>query len=155
MLETEYRGVKYPNMYICKCGYKSKISLDNLLRGVRCMECYLNLNRGENHPNYNPNLTEAERIKNRKFNDYELWRMEVYKRDNYVCQCCGDNKGGNLVAHHLDGYDWCKEKRTDIDNGITLCETCHMDFHKEYKYGGNTKEQFYQWIDKNSYIDDI
>jgi 5-methylcytosine-specific restriction endonuclease McrA len=28
------------------------------------------------------------------------WRNEVYKRDNYTCQKCGDNTGGNLEAHH-------------------------------------------------------
>ena len=48
--------------------------------------------------------------------------------------------------HHLDGYNWCIEKRTDETNGITLCENCHKNFHSIYGFGGNTKEQFEEWI---------
>lgn len=79
-------------------------------------------------------------------NERNKWREEVYKRDNYTCQCCGDNKGGNLNAHHLDGYNWCNMKRFLIENGVTLCEDCHKNFHITYKYGNNTKEQFQEWI---------
>ena len=51
-----------------------------------------------------------------------------------------------LEVHHLDGYDWCVEKRTDDTNGITLCETCHKNFHSLYGRGNNTKEQFEEWF---------
>ena len=43
---------------------------------------------------------------------------EVYKRDNYTCQRCGDNKGGNLVAHHLNGYDTFNYYAMEIRNGV-------------------------------------
>lgn len=151
LLETEYKGVKNPYEYICKCGNNSKITISNLLNGNRCMECYLISNRGKNHPNYNHNLTDDERQIKRKYYEYEQWRLTVYKRDNYTCQRCGDKRGGNLVAHHLDGHDWCIEKRIDIGNGLTLCENCHIEFHKKYKFGGNTKAQFDEWLLK--YID--
>ncbi|BDH63300.1 hypothetical protein MTP04_34300 [Lysinibacillus sp. PLM2] len=146
LVETEYKGSHVPHSYICKCGNPSQISISNLLRGVRCMECYLQSNRGENHPNWNPNLTDEERMKYRKYSEYEYWRMAVYERDKYTCQSCGNNKGGNLVAHHLDSYDWCKEKRTDINNGITLCEDCHLNFHGMYGFGNNTNKQFSEWL---------
>ena len=48
--------------------------------------------------------------------------------------------------HHLDSYNWCKEKRVDDTNGITLCENCHKNFHNIYGRGDNTKEQFEEWI---------
>jgi 5-methylcytosine-specific restriction endonuclease McrA len=85
-------------------------------------------------------------MKNRKFKEYEYWRLAVYERDNYTCQCCGDSKGGNLNAHHLDSHDWAKDKRLDLDNAITLCVNCHTDFHMTYGYGNNTKEQFEEYM---------
>lgn len=109
---------------------------------LSCRACYSEKYSGENSSKYNPNLTEEERTIGRNIEGYSEWRKAVYERDNYTCQCCGDSKGGNLVAHHLDGYDWCKEKRININNGITLCDYCHTDFHMEYGYGDNTKEQF-------------
>lgn len=148
LLETENMGSRYPHAYQCKCGNTSSITISNLLRGVSCMECYLKSNRGENHPNYNPKLTLQERQKNRKYYEYQIWRRSVYERDKYTCQSCGDKTGGNLEAHHLDGHDWCKDKRTDVNNGITLCNKCHMDFHKMYGYKGSTREKFNAWLIK-------
>ena len=113
-----------------------------------CPECFQYPTR-ENHPKWNPNLTQEEREKRREGIGIEQWRKEVYERDNYTCQCCGDNKGGNLVAHHLNSYNWDKEHRTDVDNGITLCEECHKQFHKIYGYGNNSKEQFEEYFKNN------
>ncbi|WP_342045990.1 HNH endonuclease [Bacillus sp. OTU530] len=103
---------------------------------------------GRENPNYNPNKTDEEREIGRLLEGYGTWREMVFKRDNYTCQCCGDNKGGNLHAHHLDGYNWCKEKRTDVNNGVTLCNDCHTKFHKIYGLGNNTKQQFLEFMKK-------
>lgn len=100
---------------------------------------------GKSNPNYNPNKTEEEREQERLVEGYGIWRMEVYKRDRFTCQCCGDKTGHNLISHHLDGWDWCKAKRLDVDNGITLCSKCHKQFHDKYGYGKNTKKQFYEF----------
>ncbi len=40
-----------------------------------------------------------------------------------------------------------KELRTTLTNGITLCETCHKNFHHQYGYGNNTKKQFEKWLE--------
>lgn len=110
------------------------------------------LNSGENNPmfgkyskdnpNWNPNITDEERQLNRKYPEYTEWRNLVFKRDNHTCQICKDNTGGNLNAHHLDGYDNNSDKRISLENGITLCKKCHNNFHHLYGYGNNTKFQF-------------
>ena len=105
------------------------------------------LKSGENNVNWNPNLTDEER-RNRssRYNkEYRTFIRAIYKRDYWTCQCCG-YKGKNLNAHHLNGYDWDIEHRTDINNGITLCEDCHKLFHHIYGYGKNKKEQFEEFL---------
>lgn len=101
---------------------------------------------GQENPNYKHGISEEERYKKRLITGYGIWRKKVYERDNYTCQCCGKKSNGDIVAHHLDGYSWCKEKRTDINNGITLCNSCHDEFHSIYGKFNNTKEQFYEFL---------
>lgn len=103
------------------------------------------LNSGENHCKWDENKTHEKRFAERKLIDNQYFIKKVFKRDNYTCQCCGQYKI-NIEAHHLDGYDWCIEKRFDETNGITLCGTCHKNFHSVYGYGNNIKEQYEEWI---------
>ena len=51
-----------------------------------------------------------------------------------------------MSVHHLDGYNWCKEKRTDINNGIVLSKEIHDEFHSLYGRGNNTLDQFIEYI---------
>ena len=104
------------------------------------------LRSGANHPRWNPNLTKQERQDRRKFAEYREWREQVYKRDNYTCQHCGDDAGGNLNAHHIINYSENDSKRTKVDNGITLCDECHRLFHKTYGYESNTPEQLREFL---------
>lgn len=97
--------------------------------------------KGESNPLWNANKTREQRIKDRKLPQTREWRINVFKRDKYMCQCCkGTSK--NLNAHHLNGYHWFVEGRFNVENGITLCEDCHKQFHKLYGMRNNTKEQF-------------
>lgn len=84
--------------------------------------------------------------------EYTDFVKQVLARDDYTCQCCGQEHG-ELNVHHLNGYSWFKEGRTDPHNGITLCENCHMNFHYEYGKEKNTKEQFEEWIGKTILLD--
>lgn len=97
---------------------------------------------GKLHPKWNENRTHEQRKIDRQLPEHAKWRKAVMGRDRFTCQVCGYNKGGRLVAHHLNGYNWDIENRTNPDNGVTLCETCHLDFHKEYDFGNNTVVQF-------------
>ena len=122
------------------CAYNAKKNRDGK---IYCKSCVLKLfNSGENNINWNPNLTDEERNRNRHSEKSEFVR-KVMARDNAICQCCGKNA---KVVHHLDGYNWCVEKRYDETNGVALCKNCHTNFHGTYGYGYNTKQQFEEWL---------
>jgi hypothetical protein len=128
----------------CDCGKVLPIFAGRLTSGnTKSCGCYRRqfLPKGVEHPAYNKNLTEEDRIKKRIEIKSKRWSKQIFERDNYICQKCYI-RGGKLNAHHLDGHHWCEEKRLDLTNGITLCEECHKDFHKLYGKKNNTKEQF-------------
>lgn len=146
----------------CQCGTVKTVRLGKLKDGTtQSCGCYAKevrievgkRNAGENHPMYgkvgtlNPkyrhDLTEEERIR-RRLRDPKMgsWSFDVKKRYNFTCDICNSKASGKLVSHHLDGYNWCEERRVDITNGVCLCVECHKRFHKEYGYGNNTEEQY-------------
>lgn len=112
---------------------------------------------GENSPAYNPNLTDEDRQDRRNLPGYEEWKQQVKEQANYICDCCG-KRGGKLESHHKDGYNWCKERRMDIANGVCLCEACHKEFHKKHGKGNNTEQQYIEFKEekqKNVYTNSI
>ena len=113
-----------------------------------CQQCYAKLfNSGENCYSWRYDLTEEERNIERNYPEYKNFIKHVLARDNYTCQVCGDeNTKRDILVHHLDGYNWCVEKRVSVTNGITLCKTCHSNFHAIYGNGDNTKSQFEEWV---------
>jgi hypothetical protein len=84
--------------------------------------------RGETHHMYKDGKV-SERRDARFSLDYKRWRYDVFLRDRFTCQECGDARGGNLVAHHINPFADYPELRTRLDNGITLCRTCHDKIH--------------------------
>jgi hypothetical protein len=71
---------------------------------------------------------------------YKKWRFFIFKRDGFICQKCGEHPK-ILQAHHI--FNWAKypNKRYDIENGISLCEGCHIKFHIIFGKKDNTSEQ--------------
>jgi transcription elongation factor Elf1 len=57
------------------------------------------------------------------------WRKEVLARDKH-CVICGGEK--HLEAHHIFGYKGYPQLRDNVDNGITLCQFCHGNYHSQY-----------------------
>lgn len=66
----------------------------------------------------------SENRRARGLQEYKKWRTAVYTRDAYTCKHCGII-GGKLHAHHIVDFSKDKKRRYDIDNGITLCVSCH------------------------------
>ena len=99
--------------------------------------------KGENNPNWKGGKTKlSQQI--RTSAEYSFWRMQVFKRDFFTCQHCGSkNKKGEKYIFDADHiYPFSKilddfnitsieeaiscDKFWDIDNGRTLCRSCHM-----------------------------
>ena len=145
-------GVKV-DLYCDCCGKPSKLTYSDYNNHnhdgkTYCQACYSRLfNSGENNYNWNPNLTDEERENGRNYPEYLEFIKRTLARDNYTCQCC-EKKHGTLEVHHLNGYSWFIEGRTDETNAITLCESCHANFHSQYGNKHSTKEEFEEWFGK-------
>lgn len=143
--------------FICSCGERDKKTLEKLLETKRCNFCsfdsFIEKISGENNYQWNPNKTDEDRLDSRRYPEYKIWRRQVFEKDNYTCQMCGDYAGGNLNAHHKDSFHWCEERRLDVSNGETLCESCHITganaFHRIYGNRNNTEEQYSEWIERH------
>ena len=116
-------------------------------KGFFCKNCsHKMIMSGKNHPNWNNNLTNEDRITGRNYSEYKEFIKRVLVRDNYTCFRCGYSNHNNIAVHHLDGYDWCIDRRIDDTNAVCLCKECHSNFHAHYGMGKNTKQQFEEWI---------
>lgn len=130
---SEYKNNKTPLDCYCPCGEPMKVSLNDMLRySYKCKKCWIEAHSGENNCNYNPKLTEEERVKERS----KEWSRAIKKIDDYTCQICG-TRGGNLNSHHLYNYANYPEHRTELKNGKTLCRKCHLALHKKYGFKQN------------------
>jgi len=129
----------------CDCGKIHIVSSGNLKNGaVKSCGC-LRKRIGGNHPNFKSGITDEERQNGRKYPEYNEWRKAVFERDDYTCQKCGDDKGGNLNAHHLEPYMANPDVRIALSNGVTLCKTCHINFHHQFGFDTG-RNQFESYI---------
>jgi hypothetical protein len=153
LAELVYVNSSTPMRYICPKHpeKETRITISSLRGGHGCSYCAIENSRGKLSVHYNHDLSDEIRAKDRRY-DTEIyaWRKSVYERDNYTCVKCGDDRGGNLNAHHKDGFAWCVERRYDVSNGATMCETCHRKFHSRYRNKDNTESQFVEWLKEAS-----
>lgn len=136
----------------CDCGNTKSISSVALIhnRTVSC-GCYhreiMSSICGENHYNWDSELTKEHREKRRNDSRKRPWTNAVFNRDGYTCQRCGQIRG-KIQAHHLYDYTSYPEYRYDINNGVTLCKSCHDEFH--IWMGGHrvscTPHHFQEWL---------
>lgn len=146
LLSTEYKNNKQKLLYRCKCGNVARIALTKMAAGQHCDECRRSkISKAAIGKHRNPSRTDDERIKQRKYPEYLTWRKAVYESDDYTCHCCGEH-GGKINAHHLKGFAEYPELRTDVSNGVTLCYTCHKEFHRIYGSTGFTPEDFSEFV---------
>lgn len=111
---------------------------------------YKNPLQGEENGRWKGGITpKSEKIRNSK--EYIQWRDSVYEKDDYTCQYCGDSKGGNLEAHHIENFSENEKQRFVLSNGITLCKKHHNpifkgSFHDVYKTRGNNLGQLEEYF---------
>jgi len=95
---------------------------------------------GEKSPRYKEpeNRITPLRLQIRNSSQYSNWRTQIFGRDNFTCQHCGV-RGTWLEAHHIEEFAKIFQKYNivsfegamnciplwDLDNGTTLCKTCH------------------------------
>lgn len=166
------KGINNPN-YIDGRSSKLNFCIDcrkeiHNPKAKRCMSCrtkYLWLignfrhKKFDNNPNWKGGITDLRRFIYR-LDEYKKWVDSIFKRDNYICQECGD-KGKHLEAHHIKSFKYIykeflqtysqfspiEDKETllrlsityepfwDINNGKTLCRDCHKltNNYKQHK----------------------
>ena len=130
---------------------KAKISAANFKGGApKCSDCGKQLVRydaslcqscntkGKRNPMY---IEDRSLLKDEGFRvgGTYRWKKAVVTRD---CGCVICETTENLVAHHLQPYRDAKHLRLDVLNGVTLCDTHHREFHKEFGYIGATRDDF-------------
>ena len=75
----------------------------------------------------NPDIEGADYQQGEQLNFWDV-REYVLFRDGHTCQCCkGRSKDKILNVHHIESR---KTGGDAPNNLITLCETCHENFHK-------------------------
>ena len=127
--------------------HKSRIGLSNKdkIRSVETIEKLSMAKKeryGETSNNWKGGITPLNNLIRHSSKNKE-WIKEVFERDDYTCQECGQ-VGGNLNAHHKILFSSLIKKNNvrnindsikcevlwNIDNGVTLCEKCHRCEHK-------------------------
>lgn len=122
-----------------KCPKCGKIFIAKTSEDKYCSwECYnqdRHMPKGKDHWNWKGGISTLD--DHRDSNDYKLWRQKIYERDNFKCVKCGSKE--KINAHHILAWKYYPDLRYNIDNGITLCEKCHIKIHQ--KYGYDSKER--------------
>lgn len=103
--------------------------------GSRCVDCFRAYNRGENHYKWKGG-PDSELLRIRTSTEYNAWRRGVFSRDLFTCQMPGCGyKGRAIEANHIKPVRTEPDLILEVDNGITLCKSCHAHIRmQEAKY---------------------
>ena len=116
----------------CHKSFEAKQSEDKYC-SIECYNKNRHMPKGAQHWNWKGGIS-LENDKRDSVN-YKKWRQLVYERDNYCCVKCKSKV--KLNAHHIKSWKNHPELRYEVSNGITLCEKCHIEYHKENGYTEN------------------
>lgn len=139
----------------CECGRKNRtLSPEELARrSSRARELTRQQGGVPNAKKFKPGDTNGEKnhrwrggitpqnTKERNTVEAVQWRKAVFARDGFTCQLCGQ-VGGRLNAHHKKAWKSHPDLRFDLDNGVTLCTSCH----KGKAHGGSYRNHV-EWED--------
>lgn len=153
LLSRDYENRNSVLLIKCGCGENFNTYIDRFLyeNKRQCNKCGIEKRSGENNHLWKGGIT-TENAKLRQSKEYRVWRDGVYTRDNFTCQCCGDNTGGNLQAHHIVSFAENLDKIFNLSNGITMCALCHDfrnygSFHHAYEARDNDIFQLQEYFD--------
>ena len=110
---------------------------------AKISESHRGIELKENNPNWKGGVTSLYNQIRKSF-VYRQWRSDVFTRDDFTCQECGQ-VGKNLNAHHIKSFfsiirfyeittieqAFNCDELWNINNGITLCEECHYKLRGE------------------------
>lgn len=145
---TKVNGVSLTSNTTKSCGcYCSEVSRNHIRELMKSRGGF----KGKNHPQWRFDISDDERKdrqEKRSLPDFKkrAWVKKIYRRDKFTCQKCKKSESGKLTAHHIYAWNSHPKLRYIKRNGITLCLTCHINFHKKYGYGDNTKKQFTEYM---------
>jgi hypothetical protein len=79
-------------------------------------------------------FTKPRSVRLTKSGAFKTWRRLVFERDDYTCLLCG-KRGGPLESHHITPRREDIDRVYQVDNGATLCKSCHKEtFKKEHEF---------------------
>lgn len=85
--------------------------------------------KGSGNNNWKNGVTPINRLVRNTY-QYREWSKQVRGRDG-KCMECGSIE--QLQAHHIERFIFNEENRFKLENGITLCEYCHFQYHHKEK----------------------
>lgn len=85
---------------------------------------------GDSHWNWKGGITPLTQ-RTRTSEESNAWKLAVLHRDNYTCRICGSKE--QLHAHHINSWAEFPEDRFILENGLTLCSSCHEQYHRYEK----------------------
>ena len=97
IMKGKYIGDKFPVEYICECGNKDKISLNNFKKGRRCKQCGIKKRTGENHHNWNSDRDFVNKSKNYRIQRTKKLEKLMEKHPNFK-----NVNPNNYVIDHIN-----------------------------------------------------
>lgn len=105
---------------------KSELDETEKIKKIKWLKEYeIILKKGYNRKEFNNKFPKINDFYNSI--EWKNCRIQILKRDNYTCQCCG--KKPSRQVHHINDPYYCPELCLDSRNLIILCDHCHNDWH--------------------------
>lgn len=101
---------------------KGRESLRKIQKTKEYREKVADSRRGDKSHFWRGGITAQSRII-RGSTEYKVWRENVFLRDGFKCVMCGSDK--SIQADHIKPFSDFKDLRFSVENGRTLCFSCH------------------------------